>query len=157
MVDAISNAPQVSMVPEPVSQIQKVDLAQFKNLDDLIFNILDGVGNKVSALAVSLAGKAMDTAANVSDRVMSAAQSPMDSNFIKASASPEVAQGAEIDAPGRGKGITMDSAPSMGSETVTQSKSPSNLVANVDMRDVGNFTPTAVGGKMREESQGMAV
>lgn len=144
-----------NFIPDPVQQMQKVDVSQFKNLDELLNGILDAIGNKMQALGVAAAGGAINAAANFSAGAMSTAINPMDPNSIKPSASPEVAKGAQIEAPGRGRGITTDSAPSMGSEPLAQSKSPSSLAANVDMRDVGTFTPTAVGGKMREESQGV--
>ena len=160
MADSITNVPQISTTPEPISQMPqlqapKVDVSQFKNLDDLIFNILDGVGNKMSALAIAVAGKAMDTAANVSDRVMSVAQSPMRSDFVMPSSSPEISKGAEIEGPGRGKSLALDSAPSMGSEQMAQSRSP--VVAQVSNAELGNLSAPTVGVSQQDRSQGISI
>ena len=154
MADGISNVPQVSMAPEPVAQMQKVDMSQFKNLDDLIFNILDGIGNKVSALAVAVAGKTMDIAANATENVMSAAQNPMRADFSPSS-SPEISKGTEIEGPGRGKSLSLDGAPSMSSETLAQGRSP--VVAQVSNAELGNLSAPTVGVGQQDRSMGLSV
>ncbi len=137
----------------------KVDMAQFKNLDDLIFNILDDLGNKASALAIAAGVKTVNMTANGLDSVKTAAESPMRSDYVMPSSSPEISEGAKIDSPGRGKGITMGSPVSVGANTemAAAKAMPSQqaIVAEVNEGALGQLAPSNIGtGQNQGQYQG---
>lgn len=95
---------QVQNAPEPIANMPKVDVAQFKTLDDLINGILDELGNKGSALVIAAGAKTMDVAAAGVDRISQAASVPFDPDF-SLKGTPAVGASAEGPAQGRGRQV----------------------------------------------------
>ncbi len=59
MFGSIADVRKVADTPDPVAQMPKAELdaPKIKDMDDLIFNIIDDLGNRASALGMALAGK----------------------------------------------------------------------------------------------------
>jgi hypothetical protein len=59
MFGSIADVRKVANTPDPVAQTPKAELdtPKISDMDDLIFNIIDDLGNRASALGMALAGK----------------------------------------------------------------------------------------------------
>jgi hypothetical protein len=157
----LEDMPQVSTTPEPISQVPKVDVAQFKNLDDLINGILDEIGNKGSALAIAAAGKATDVVANGVDRIASAA-SAYNPNFVP-SGSSQVGRGNSQDAPSQGRGRDVGDSQQVGASQSESVNVPSqkrevtqiSAATHIDDAQGGYLQPNVNFNKGPAQGQGI--
>ncbi|MFO0388508.1 MAG: hypothetical protein ACK502_02140 [Alphaproteobacteria bacterium] len=147
-----------NFIPDPVQQMSKVDLSQFKNLDDLIFNILDEGMNRISGLAKAIGAQSLNAVAAGGQALSGSSVNPMRGDYVSPSSSPETPEGSKIEVPNKERAMIKDTNPGQDASQLasgkTMQKSPSSdLVASVDIRDIGTLpSPAVFNGVIREES-----
>lgn len=72
---------QMIFQQDPIAMMPKVNVEQFKCMDDLINGILNDLGEKGFKVGMGTISKSLDTAAAVHDRVSSGVKNVMETNI----------------------------------------------------------------------------